>query len=257
MILLSELSRRRIRSINKLVRVNRSEIVMVIRVDKEKGYIDLSKRRVDPEDVAKCEERYNKAKAVHSVLRHVADQKNLRLENLYQTVGWPLYKKYNHAYDAFKLLLQETQDDIFEGLDVSEDIKVAIDSYVKRKLAPQPVKIRSDIEVTCFTYDGIDAIKEALLSGENVGTVDAPIKIKLIAPPMYVMTSMTLDKDIGIETLNKAIETITTVIQSKGGSIDVKMAPKAVTLREETELQAMLDRLALEQEEVDGDAPEE
>ncbi len=38
MILLSELSRRRIRSINKLVRVNRTEIVMVIRVDKEKGW---------------------------------------------------------------------------------------------------------------------------------------------------------------------------------------------------------------------------
>ena len=37
MILLSELSRRRIRSINKLVRVGRTEIVMVIRVDKEKG----------------------------------------------------------------------------------------------------------------------------------------------------------------------------------------------------------------------------
>ena len=35
--------------------------------------------------------------------------------------------------------------------------------------------------------------------------------------------------------------------------MDVKMAPKAVTLREETELQAMLDRLALDQEEVDGD----
>ncbi len=41
------------------------------------------------------------------------------------------------------------------------------------------------------------------------------------------------------------------------GSLDVKMAPKAVTLREESELQAMLDRLALEQEEVDGDAPED
>ena len=37
MILLSELSRKRIRSINKLVRINRNEVVMVIRVDKEKG----------------------------------------------------------------------------------------------------------------------------------------------------------------------------------------------------------------------------
>lgn len=36
MILLSELSRRRIRSINKLIRVNRNEVAMVLRVDKEK-----------------------------------------------------------------------------------------------------------------------------------------------------------------------------------------------------------------------------
>jgi hypothetical protein len=34
------------------------------------------------------------------------------------------------------------------------------------------------------------------------------------------------------------------------------MAPKAVTLREESELQAMLDRLAQEQEDVDGETIE-
>ena len=37
MILLSELSRRRIRSIQKLIRVGRNEVVVVLRVDKEKG----------------------------------------------------------------------------------------------------------------------------------------------------------------------------------------------------------------------------
>jgi translation initiation factor 2 subunit 1 len=42
MILLSELSRKRIRSINKLVRINRNEVVMVLRVDKEKGIFSLS-----------------------------------------------------------------------------------------------------------------------------------------------------------------------------------------------------------------------
>lgn len=78
---------------------------MVLRVDKEKRYIDLSKRRVDPEDVAKCEDRYNKAKAVHSVLRHVASQRGMTLEDLYKKVGWPLYRKYGHAYDAFKIAL--------------------------------------------------------------------------------------------------------------------------------------------------------
>ena len=64
MILLSELSRKRIRSISKLIRVGKQEVCVVLRVDKEKGYIDLSKRRVTPEEQQKCEERFNKSKAV-------------------------------------------------------------------------------------------------------------------------------------------------------------------------------------------------
>jgi translation initiation factor 2 subunit 1 len=120
MILLSELSRRRIRSINKLIRVGRNEVVVVLRVDQEKGkhslfrgrggswhagYIDLSKRRVSPEDVVKADERYNKAKAVHSILIHVAEKTNVPLEDLYTSIGWPLYRKYGHAYDAFKIAI--------------------------------------------------------------------------------------------------------------------------------------------------------
>jgi len=88
MILLSELSRRRIRSINKLIRVGRTEPVVVIRVDKDKGYIDLSKRRVSKEDIERCTEKYSKAKAVNSIVRHVAEilgyKSNEELEDLYK-----------------------------------------------------------------------------------------------------------------------------------------------------------------------------
>jgi len=44
---------------NKLIRVGRNEVVMVLRVDEEKGYIDLSKRRVNPEDIVLCEDRFD------------------------------------------------------------------------------------------------------------------------------------------------------------------------------------------------------
>lgn len=80
MILLTELSRRRIRSVNSLIRVGRIEPVMVLRVDKERGYIDLSKRRVSEEDKQACEERYNKSKLVHSIMRHVAETMAVDLE---------------------------------------------------------------------------------------------------------------------------------------------------------------------------------
>ena len=80
MILFSELSRRRIRSVSSLIKVGRTEPVMVLRVDKEKGYIDLSKRRVSEEDIQACEERYNKSKLVHSIMRHVAETLDIDLE---------------------------------------------------------------------------------------------------------------------------------------------------------------------------------
>lgn len=38
------------------------------------GYIDLSKRRVSPEDITKCEERFVKSKAVSSIMRYVASK---------------------------------------------------------------------------------------------------------------------------------------------------------------------------------------
>eukprot|EP00586_Coscinodiscus_wailesii_P020589 CAMPEP_0172507996 /NCGR_PEP_ID=MMETSP1066-20121228/208372_1 /TAXON_ID=671091 /ORGANISM="Coscinodiscus wailesii, Strain CCMP2513" /LENGTH=336 /DNA_ID=CAMNT_0013285771 /DNA_START=44 /DNA_END=1054 /DNA_ORIENTATION=- len=259
MILLSELSRRRIRSINKLLRVGRNEVVMVLRVDREKGYIDLSKRRVSPEDVAACEDRFSKAKAVHGVLRHMAEKKKLYLEDLYERVAWPLYKKYGHAFDAFKLALAEDQtEDPFEDIQgIPDDLKDELKAYIRRRLAPQPIKIRSDIEVSCYTYEGIDAIREALFKGMALSTDNCAIKIKLIAPPIYVLSTMTLEKEAGIGLLDRCIDVIRTTITEKGGKMDVKMAPRAVSLREETELQDMMDRLAMENEEVDGDAPED
>ncbi|GMI28262.1 hypothetical protein TeGR_g11671 [Tetraparma gracilis] len=71
------------------------------------------------------------------------------------------------------------------------------------------------------------------------------------------MSTMTLDKDVGISLLSRAISKIEEQILVKGGKMEVKMAPKAVSIREETELQAMMDRLAAENEEVDGDEPED
>ena len=54
-----------------------------------------------------------------------------------------------------------------------------------------------------------------------------------------------------------AIAAVTDKILLKGGKIDIKMAPKAVSAREETELQAMMDRLAAENAEQDGDDDDE
>jgi translation initiation factor 2 subunit 1 len=255
MILLSELSRRRIRSIQKLIRVGRNEVVVVLRVDKEKGYIDLSKRRVSPEDIVKCEERYNKSKMVHSIMRHVAEKTNVPLEELYKDIGWPLNKKYGHAVDAFKLSI--TNPAVWDEVTFQNAvIKDELISYISKRLTPQPTKVRADVEVTCFAYEGIDAIRAALVKAEEKSSEAAQVKVRLVSPPLYVFTSQTLDKQIGIDVLNEAIKDVDAHIRAAGGSCSVKMAPKAVTENDDAELQALMDKRERENQEVSGDEDE-
>ncbi|CAG9857575.1 unnamed protein product [Phyllotreta striolata] len=263
MILLSELSRRRIRSINKLIRVGKTEPVVVIRVDKEKGYIDLSKRRVSAEDVEKCTERFAKAKAVNSILRHVAEllkyESDEQLEELYQKTAWHFEEKYKKnkasAYDFFKQAVLDPS--ILAECELDEKTKEVLLSNIKRKLTSQAVKIRADIECACYGYEGIDAVKTALKAGLALSTEELPIKINLIAPPLYVMTTSTPEKQDGLKVLSEAIEKVKATITELGGVFNVQMAPKVVTATDEAELVKQMERAELENAEVAGDDDEE
>ncbi|KAG2452661.1 hypothetical protein HYH02_002894 [Chlamydomonas schloesseri] len=263
MILLSELSRRRIRSITKLIKVGRQEPVMVLRVDKEKGYIDLSKRRVSPEDVSKCEERYNKSKLVHSIMRHVAETTGRDLEALYENIAWPLYKLYGHAFDAFKTMVTDEGDAIFKKLEeekgaaatalLTPEVREALLKNIKRRMTPQPLKIRADVEMTCFTYDGIEHIKSAIRAAEATSTEECPVKMKLVAPPLYVLTTQTLDKNKGVEVLTAACEACQKSIEASRGKLVVKEAARAVSERDDRLLNEKLEQLEAANAEVDGD----
>lgn len=255
MILLSELTRRRIRSVNKLIRVGKQEVCMVLRVDREKGYIDLSKRRVSPEDVQKCDERFQRSKAVHSIVRHVSEVSHTDMESLYKQTAWPLYAKFGHAYEAFCAAITDP-DSIFNGElmpGLPNELRAAMLDNIAKRLTPTAIKIRADIEVTCFHYEGINAIKGALLKGFELGSDDLPIKIKLVAPPLYVMLCSALDKQKGIELLKKAIDVMTEEIKKHKGDLQVKAPPRAVDERDDKLLANLLEKMEAQNQEVDGD----
>lgn len=279
MVLLSELSRKRIRSVNREIRVGKTEIVIVLRVDRDKGYIDLSKRRVTPEDAEKFEERYQKSKTVHSILRHVAEKRDCSLESLYKSIGWPLYARYGHAYDAFKLALvnpeefwafidgnleeQSKRNSTPPPFVVDQETRAELILGIKRRLTPQKVKIRSDIEVACFDYEGIDAVKRALIAGESpaasaaegaaAGSDSIIIKARLVAPPLYVLMCTCMDKERGLALMNESIERIQASIKASNGQMVVKMKPKVVSDVDDKALDILMKKAEEDNTEVGGD----
>ncbi|PIA47672.1 hypothetical protein AQUCO_01400348v1 [Aquilegia coerulea] len=215
LILLSELCRRRIRSVSSVVRVGSLEPAMVLSVD------------------------------------------------LYIHVGWPLYRKYGHAYEAFKLIVTEP-DSILNSLTrevkesqprwtggyvtkmvlaLSDEVKDALIQNIRRRMTPQTVKIRADVVLTCFEFDGVLHIKEAIRKAEAASNKDCPVKVQLVAAPLYVFTTThTLDKEQGILVLTNAVEACAEVIKSHGGELKVKEQPRAVNERDAV--------IAYEEEEV-------
>ncbi|KAN0025235.1 hypothetical protein ACTFIU_003494 [Dictyostelium citrinum] len=274
MILLSEISRRRIRSINKLVRVGKTEAVVVVRVDKEKGYIDLSKRRVTPEEYAQCEERFHKSKAVHGIVRYVATKLStennvVKTKHLYNKFVWPLYTKYGHAYEAFKLSI--TEPSVFNGFDIAENERKVLMETIVQKLKPQPHKVRADLEITCYDYEGIDAIKHAITASQNhaLSVLKAPedgkfdekafgvVTIKLVAPPLYVMVGTFDEKEKGLSMVGQCVDVLSEEITKKNGNLTIKAAPRIVGAVDDQELRDLMEQLEVENQDGDGEEHED
>ncbi len=58
-------------------------------------------------------------------------------------------------------------DEVYSQLDITNAEKEALSLYILQQLVPHPVKLWAYFELMCFTWEGIDAIKEALLTSKK------------------------------------------------------------------------------------------
>lgn len=66
------------------MKIGKKMIARVLQVDKEKGYIDLSVKKLRDNEITEGTEKYNKSKQVNSILVTIQNEKNIGdLEKLY------------------------------------------------------------------------------------------------------------------------------------------------------------------------------
>ena len=68
--------------------------------------------------------------------------------------------------------------ELFDAMDLTPEVKDLLKQHIQRRLTPQAVKIRADIHVSCYAYEGIDAVKAALRAGLSVSTEQMPVKVR-------------------------------------------------------------------------------
>jgi len=142
--------------------------MQVIQVDKEQAFIDLSKKVIKSEEAVKKKREFDKSKIVHLILRLTAHNLKCKLIKIYEDFGWDLYDVFedSHPYDALKLCLTEPEL-VFGKIKVTDVQKEELLKNIKKRLAPQPMKLRTCFNLKCYTIEGVEALKESLIAARR------------------------------------------------------------------------------------------
>jgi len=174
MIHISEVSPGRIRNIRDFVREGKKVVCKVLRVNKEKGHIDLSLRRVtETQKRSKVDELKQEQKA-EKILEFVAKDLNMDIKNLYSIINENISKKYASLNEFFQKVVSDNSIIKDSGLDAKAAKN--LEEAIKSRMKEATVKIEGKFRLTIFEPNGIDILKEALKKGEDVGKDKIMIK---------------------------------------------------------------------------------
>eukprot|EP01084_Bolivina_argentea_P084355 152584_1 len=166
------------------------------------------------------------------------------MKQLYKLFGWQCAKDFGHLYDGFKYAMNNWNDFLIKYSNIPDDIQPFLKKNIEKRLKPQIVTVRAKVEITCFTFEGVDAIKKSLKAGlaiinknenenenENKNNNDdMNLKIKLVAPPLYIITIKTYEPEKGKKLVNKVVDIINQSITKSNGTLTIKQTAQVIAV---------------------------
>jgi translation initiation factor 2 subunit 1 len=181
---ISEISSARIRNIRDFVRENQKMVLKVLRVDPEKGHIDLSLRRVTKRERIEKVKSWKKDRKGGALLYVVAERTGLPREDVYQKVGAVLEEKYG-LYDGFEKVLKEGVS-VLTQLNVSEELAKAVLQVAEERIRVKTVKVWGVLDMRCSRPNGVKCIQTAFSDAKKAHkSKDTQIYFSVIAAPKY------------------------------------------------------------------------
>lgn len=201
MIHISEIAPGRIRNLREYVAPDRQIVCKVLRLDRERGHIDLSLRRVNSsERRGKLDEIKQELKA-EQVVKNLAKKLNRPVEELYAKLQESILKEYSHLYLCFKDVANgEAQ---LEKLGVEKKLAQELTAAVLEKFKPPKIIIQGEITVHSYANDGVERIK-ALLTG--LEKISPTVSLFYLGGGRFKLTIEDLDYKVAEKTLTRVRE---------------------------------------------------
>ncbi|MCX8177806.1 MAG: translation initiation factor IF-2 subunit alpha [Candidatus Bathyarchaeota archaeon] len=213
---ISEISSSWIRNIRDYVWEGQKVVLKVLRVDQEKGHIDLSLRRVTKREKIDKMLSWKRERKAEALLRSVAERVSLPLEQVYEKAGVLMEKEYG-LYEGFEKAAKEGPE-ILTKIGVSKDLADVITEVAKGKIRPPTVKVKGIVELRCLRPDGAKVIKEAFLNAKKTEKAkDSKVQFYVVAAPKYAIEVQADNYKHAEATLQRLADAVISYVVKAGG----------------------------------------
>jgi translation initiation factor 2 subunit 1 len=209
---ISEIAPGWIRSVGKFVRDGEKKVLLVKKINLERGDIDLSLKQVSKDQKKqklKEVKKFEKGKTLLQSIQEKAKLSDKEIEKLEDSI----YSKFDSVYDAFIEIGRNGIESVKE-LKIPKKTSAAIEELCSKIKLPS-VEIRGIMEITNNRSDGVEIIKKALLDATKK---DPTIDITYLGAPKYRLSITSEDFKSAEKTLKPIIVEIQENIEKNKGS---------------------------------------
>ena len=158
---ISEISPGRIRNLADYVQEGKKIVCKVLKINTQRGNIDLSLRRVSNIQKRNKIEELKQEQKAEKILEFVASQNNTNAKELNAQIAPKLLAKYPSLHAAFEEV--SFGELSLEDLGVSKELSEQITELIKQRIKPPVMQISGDVKMVSYEPNGVEITKKILL----------------------------------------------------------------------------------------------
>jgi translation initiation factor 2 subunit 1 len=214
----SEVASGWVRNIKDFVREGQKTVLKVLRVNTEKGQVDVSLRRVSRIERREKLLSWKRERKAEGIMRSVSEKIKMSFDEVLAKTGTVIEDKFGGIYEGLETAAKEGPEPLLK-VGLPKDLVDAIVEVAKDKIKLPMVKIKGELQLQCFKPNGIIHIREALL---NVQKIERPkgtnVNLYVIAAPKYAVEVLAGDYKEAEKLLQEAAEAAIKIITKAGGT---------------------------------------
>lgn len=211
----SEISTRWVKNIRDVVKEGRKIIVKVIRVDRKKGSVDVSLKKVNDDDRKKKNAQWKRIQKTDKILEIVAQKLKKSEREAWEQVAWKLEERYGDVYEALQKASKEGEKVLLDAGVPEIWVKPILEEASKHG-EEKKVKESKVVLVKSLDPDGVEKIRK-VFDLEDEGD----IRIFTIGAPRYRVEVSGSDPKAVAQRLEEVVQRILERAKEEGVTAEV------------------------------------